>query len=354
MFCAIAFLVMKLFLINGVGPQSDGFSLLIVFGPMFFLAIMSMFSAIYTIFCHIYIYKDVLRDMKIVVHSDGDGGDTYSYYLYFDEIFGKYRKKIAVSKEEYEEAQIGKSYYIGVEHTNKNSYVYPADIYQLSPAAKEMLVTDIRKLGKLVNWKWQAPEDKPVRDDGGVKYISPEQIVKDMNRYKGQTVTTSMRAIWIMAAVLVFSLVIVALIIIMTTHDFGIMIKTIGPLTELYAVVIGFFLLIGWISNKAILDKKNSILRKRYKVVLEIVEKTEAHDENKFRYRDIHELKPVYLKSGHMLGLDRSMFNNVCQGDKLYVVYLGDYSDYSEENVVAVYQEKLGKLDFGFDVEWKS
>ena len=91
--------------------------------------------------------------------------------------------------------------------------------------------------------KWQAPEDKPVRDDGGVKYISPEQIVKDMNRYKGQTVTTSMRAIWIMAAVLLFSLVIVASIIIMTTRDFGIMIKVIGPLTELYVVVIGFFLL---------------------------------------------------------------------------------------------------------------
>ncbi len=109
-FFLIAFFVMNIYLINGGGLQSDGLFLLIMFGMVFFLANTSMFSAIYAVFCRIYIYKDVLRDMEIVEHSDVDSGSTYNYYLFFDEIFGKYRKKIEVSKEEYGEAEIGKSY----------------------------------------------------------------------------------------------------------------------------------------------------------------------------------------------------------------------------------------------------
>ena len=88
-------------------------------------------------------------------------------------------------------------------------------------------------------------------------------------------------------------------------------------------------------------------------MVLETVEATEDYD-NGLSFRDIHRLMPIRLASGRAVNLNRASFNNVKPGDKLYVVYLESNNTLDNNSVVAVYQEKLGKLDFGFEVEWAS
>jgi hypothetical protein len=119
-------------------------------------------------------------------------------------------------------------------------------------------------------------------------------------------------------------------------------------------VVLLPILLIRWLSTNGIRNKKKLILAKHYRVVLEVVDATEDYDNGSLSFRDIHRLMPIRLASGRAINLSRGSFNDVKPGDKLYVVYLDSSNARDNNSIVAVYQEKLGKLDFGFDVEWAS
>ena len=114
------------------------------------------------------------------------------------------------------------------------------------------------------------------------------------------------------------------------------------------------FVLVRFLVGSKGRNRKKEILAGHYKVILDKIEATEEHDTANFSYRFIHEQMPVRLASGHTVNLSRSKFNNVRPGDKLYIVYLETGSPYDDKNILAVYQEKLGKLDFGFEVTWAS
>ena len=80
------------------------------------------------IFGRVLIFKDTLRDkyIRVVTHTDDDGHthETYYYYLYFDQIFGRFKRETEVSRKMYDKTEIGKDYYIGIVHGQQSMTVY--------------------------------------------------------------------------------------------------------------------------------------------------------------------------------------------------------------------------------------
>lgn len=326
------------------------------------LIVRNIYKLLGEVFSSVIIVKDTLRDkyIRVVRSTDEDGHthETYYYYLYFDQIFGRFKKDTQVSKKTYDGTEIGKDYYIGIVHGNQSGVVYPVDKYQLTPTAQHALVPDAKELERRTHWRWCAPEEQPVVNDGGVKRILPEQIVKDMFEYATPVKEKTSIAGKILKFVMLALFAGVAFIgLPYVFYDaggwngvllgFGILLMVFGPFVIIYFVVTRF-------TGGYYRNKKRDILAGRYKVVLDKVEATEEHDMANFSYRMIHEQMPVRLASGHTVNLSRSKFNNVRPGDKLYIVYMETGSPFDDRSIIAVYQEKLGKLDFGFEVTWAS
>ena len=364
--CAIFFFdpFMKIMRGEKLGHNNDKFDVLIVgcMGLLAFLIIWSIYKFCITAFSRITIYKDVLRDKYIkVVRTTDDDGDThesYYYYLYFDQVFGRFKKATEVTKNCYHDTVIGKEYYIGIVHGRQNMKVYAAEAYSLSAAAERDLVTDAETLGKRTHWRWQAPEEKPVVNDGGVKRITPEQVAADAYTYWSPVENKAgkgAKIVKIVFAVITMVLVFISPMVFMGGRMSPQKILTIvASLVFSYSPLILIFFLLTRFTNRGFRNKKKEILAGHYKVILDTVAVTEEHDMANFSYRMIHEQMPVRLASGHTLNLSRAKFNNVRPGDHLYIVYLESGNPYDDNNIVAVYQEKLGKLDFGFEVTWAS
>lgn len=304
----VRMIILGLFLYFAIQYLADGRSekvvvvFVILICILLLFAMVSLYKLLIAMFSRVYIYKDILRDKEVVGHEE-NGSNTRHFYLYFDGIYGKYRKRTKVCEADYRHAQVGKEYYVGIIHSRQCERVYWTESHELSPAMKKRLLLDIKTLGKCAHWRWRAPENKPIKDGGGVKQITREQILQDMDNYqesdkKGKGIVRY------------------------------------------------------WMSIRNGQYRKRRIMAGRYGVVLEKVEETEVHNEDSFKFREIHKQIPVRLTSGRTIGLSRAAFNDVRPGDVLYVVYLEGGVAYSESDIVAVYQEKLGKLDFGFDVEW--
>ena len=123
-------------------------------------------------FGRIDIYKDTLRDkyIRVVTHTDDDGHthETYYYYLYFDQIFGRFKKQTEVSQKVYNQTEIGKDYYIGIVHGMQSMKVYSVEQYRLTATAEHALIPDAKELERRTHWRWYAPEEQPVVNDGGV------------------------------------------------------------------------------------------------------------------------------------------------------------------------------------------
>lgn len=326
------------------------------------LAIRNLYKLAEEVFGRVVIFKDTLRDkyIRVVTHTDDDGHthETYYYYLYFDQIFGRFKKETEVSQKVYNGTEIGKDYYIGIVHGGQGRAVYSVEKYQLTPMAQHALVPDARELERRTHWRWCAPEEQPVVNDGGVKRITPEQVAKDAFWYsapvKDKTTSASRIIGGVMAVLFIavfFGAFPVTLAIIGGGQGLlfgaGIMLITFGPFVALSIVFTRFF-------GRHERNRKKEILAGHYKVVLDKVAATEEHDMANFSYRKIHEQMPVRLESGHTVNLSRSKFNNVRPGDKLYIVYMETGSPFDDKSIIAVYQEKLGKLDFGFEVTWAS
>ena len=326
------------------------------------LIIRNLYRLIGEVFSAVIIYKDILRDkyIRIVTYTD-DNGNTHEsryYYLYFDQIFGRFKKQTEVSEKTYNDAVIGKEYYIGIVRGVQSRNVYAVDKYQLVPTAQHALVPDAKELERRTRWRWYAPEEQPVVNDGGVKRITPEQVVKDAYWYSTPAKEKSLSASRIISGVLVVLMVcvlfgafpaVLALVggINGLLLGVGIMLFSLLPFVALSFVFVRFF-------GRHERNCKKEILAGHYKVVLDKVAATEEHDMANFSYRKIHEQMPVRLESGHTVNLSRSKYNNVRPGDKLYIVYMETGSPFDDKSIIAVYQEKLGKLDFGFEVTWAS
>ena len=326
------------------------------------LAIRNIYKLASLIFGSVNIYKDTLRDkyIRVVRHTDDDGHthETYYYYLYFDQIFGRFKKQTEVTQKIYNQAEIGKDYYIGIVHGQQSMKVYPVDKYQLTATAEHARVPDAKSLEQRTHWRWYAPEEQPVVNDGGVKRITPEQIVKDADAYwvpvqsKKSAFSNIVGGILgILFVAVIFGAVPFALFV--SSGIEGLLVGLGGFLIAVLPLVLVFVLIRFLVGSKG-RNRKKEILAGHYKVILDKIEATEEHDTANFSYRFIHEQMPVRLASGHTVNLSRSKFNNVRPGDKLYIVYLETGSPYDDKNILAVYQEKLGKLDFGFEVTWAS
>ena len=326
------------------------------------LAIRNIYKLFGEMFGEVSIFKDILRDkyIRVVRHTDDNGNthETYYYYLYFDQIFGRFKKETEVSEKTYKNTTVGKEYYIGILRGRQSGGVYAVDKYQLTPTAQHALVPDARELERRTHWRWYAPEEQPVVNDGGVKRITPEQVVKDAYWYstpaKDKTISASRIIGGVMAVLMIcvlFGAFPVTLAVVGGIDGLllgvGIMLFSLLPFVVLSIVFTRF-------SGRHERKRKKDILAGHYKVVVDKVEATEEHDLANFSYRLIHEQMPVRLVSGHTVNLSRSKYNNVRPGDKLYIVYMETGSPFDDESIIAVYQEKLGKLDFGFEVTWAS
>ena len=326
------------------------------------LVIRNIYKLATLMFGRIDIYKDTLRDkyIRVVTHTDDDGHthETYYYYLYFDQIFGRFKKQTEVSQKVYNQTEIGKDYYIGIVHGMQSMKVYSVEQYRLTATAEHALIPDAKELERRTHWRWYAPEEQPVVNDGGVKRITPEQIVDDMNAYwmpakdkrsKVSSVISGVFAFLVLAVV--FGAVPFTFVIL---GGFNGLLVGLGSFLVSVLPIILIFRLVRFLTGGKARIRKKEILAGHYKVVLDKVEATEEHDTANFSYRFIHEQMPVRLASGHTVNLSRSKFNNVRPGDNLYIVYMETGSPFDDKSIIAVYQEKLGKLDFGFEVTWAS
>ncbi len=327
------------------------------------LFVVSLYKLIVGLFGRVIVFEDLLRDkeVKVVTDTDDNGRtrETYYYYLYFEQIYGKYAKRMEVPERVYDSSVEGEKYYVGIINGKLSTRIYSVKSYELASAVQRAVVTDVRALGKSAHWRWRAPEEKPVKVHDGVKQITPEQIVEDMYIYEEGEGKKKRKYFPI-----IFTLAVLAVILVLV---YAALSEDGAPLEEFLStastIVTGYVILIlvaclptvliHWLSTMDVRRKKKEILARHYRVVLETVEATEDYD-NGLSFRDIHRLMPIRLASGRAVNLNRASFNNVKPGDKLYVVYLESNNTLDNNSVVAVYQEKLGKLDFGFEVEWTS
>jgi len=356
--------VMMIFNNESLGRSADRYVPFIIGGACLLVLLMlrNIFVLFRLIFAPVLVFRDTLRDkyIRVVRHTDDDGHthETYYYYLYFDQFFGRFKKDTEVSKKFFDGAEIGKDYYLGIVGRRQSGKVFVVDKYQLTAAAQHALIPDARELQRRTHWRWYAPEEQPVVNDGGVKRITPEQIAEDIYTYATTVQKKKPSLSRILSGVLAVMFIVVF---------FGFIPAVFYRVGGLGGVLFGLgifafsFLPVGIIaffvtrfSGRFYRDKKKEILAGHYKVILDKVAATEEHDSVGFSYRMIHEQMPVRLASGHTVNLSRSRFNNVRPGDNLYIVYLETGSPYDDKSIVAVYQEKLGKLDFGFEVTWAS
>ena len=308
-------------------------------------------------------FEDLLRDkeVKVVTDTDDNGRtrETYYYYLYFEQIYGKYAKRMEVPERVYDSSVEGEKYYVGIINGKLSTRIYSVKSYELAGAVQRAVVTDVRALGKSAHWRWRAPEEKPVKVHDGVKQITPEQIVEDMYIYEEGEGKKKRKYSPIIVTLAVLAVILVLLYVALSEDgaSLGEFLSTAPMIVTGYVIMILVAclptVLIHWLSTMDVRRKKKEILARHYRVVLETVETTEDYD-NGLSFRDIHRLMPIRLASGRAVNLNRASFNNVKPGDKLYVVYLESNNTLDNNSVVAVYQEKLGKLDFGFEVEWAS
>lgn len=346
--------------------QNTKFSLmpLLATGIIVVLVVLSLYRLVAGLFGRVLIFEDLLRDKEVRVVTDTDDNghtrETYYYYLYFEQIYGKYAKRMEVSERTYENSNINEKYYVGIINGKLSSRIYCVKSSELSDAAKHAVVTDARSLGEKAHWRWRAPEEKKVKAHTGVKQITPEQIVEDMYAYE-EDVGAKRRKYFPFIFTLIVAVIALAPVV-MSLSKADSSLASFVPMTlALMAIYIPMafvvllpILLIRWLSTNGIRNKKKLILAKHYRVVLEVVDATEDYDNGSLSFRDIHRLMPIRLASGRAINLSRGSFNDVKPGDKLYVVYLDSSNARDNNSIVAVYQEKLGKLDFGFDVEWAS
>ncbi|MCR4753275.1 MAG: hypothetical protein K5837_02525 [Candidatus Saccharibacteria bacterium] len=327
------------------------------------LFVVSLYKLIVGLFGRVIVFEDLLRDkeVKVVTDTDDNGRtrDTYYYYLYFEQIYGKYAKRMEVSEKIYDSSIENEKYYIGIINGKLSTRIYPVKSYELANAVRRAVVTDARALGKFAHWRWRAPEEKPVKVHDGVKQITPEQIVEDMYIYEEGEGKKKRKYFPIIFTLATSAVALVP--VYMALSEDGVLLEeflSTAPtiVTGYVIMILGACLptvLIHWLSTMDVRRKKKEILARHYRVVLETVEATEDYD-NGLNFRDIHRLMPIRLASGRAVNLNRASFNNVKPGDKLYVVYLESNNTLDNNSVVAVYQEKLGKLNFGFEVEWAS
>lgn len=327
------------------------------------LFVVSLFKLIVGLFGRVIVFEDLLRDkeVKVVTDTDDNGRtrETYYYYLYFEQIYGKYAKRMEVSEKVYDSSVEGEKYYVGIINGKLSTRIYSVKSYELASAVQRAVVTDVRALGKSAHWRWRAPEEKPVKVHDGVKQITPEQIVEDMYIYEEGEGKKKRKYFPIIVTLAVLAVILVLLYVAFLEDgaSLGEFLSTAPMIVTGYVIMILVAclptVLIHWLSTMGVRRKKKEILARHYRVVLETVEATEDYD-NGLSFRDIHRLMPIRLASGRAVNLNRASFNNVKPGDKLYVVYLESNNTLDNNSVVAVYQEKLGKLDFGFEVEWAS
>lgn len=346
--------------------QNTKFSLmpLLATGIIVVLVVLSLYRLVAGLFGRVLIFEDLLRDKEVRVVTDTDDNghtrETYYYYLYFEQIYGKYAKRMEVSERTYENSNINEKYYVGIINGKLSSRIYCVKSSELSDAAKHAVVTDVRSLGEKAHWRWRAPEEKKVKAHTGVKQITPEQIVEDMYAYEEEAGAKRRKYFPFIFTLIVAVIALTPVVMSLSKADSSL--ASFVPMTlalmAIYIlmafVVLLPILLIRWLSTNGIRNKKKLILAKHYRVVLEVVDATEDYDNGSLSFRDIHRLMPIRLASGRAINLSRGSFNDVKPGDKLYVVYLDSSNARDNNSIVAVYQEKLGKLDFGFDVEWAS
>ena len=333
---------------------------LLFFGVILVLATLSLYKLTMGLFGRVMIFEDLLRDKEIRVEKSTDDhgrtSETYYYYLYFEQIYGKYAKVIDVSRKTYSTARTGERYFVGIIHGKLSNRIYSVKTSELANAAKRAVVTNVRLLGQKAHWRWCAPEEKSVEAHTGVKRITPEQIVEDMYAYNGEARTEKSHSVSLILILVAIIAVSVAISYSRGTSFLKGLVSSVLFFVEVLipiSVIMLPIYLMERTSVKGIRHKKKLILERHYKVVLEEIAVTEDYDNGSVRYRDIHALMPIRLASGRAIDLKRSIFNDVRPGDKLYVVYLDSDNIHDDnDSIVAVYQEKLGKLDFGFDVEW--
>lgn len=327
------------------------------------LFVVSLYKLIVGLFGRVIVFEDLLRDKEVkvatVTDDKGRTRDTYYYYLYFEQIYGKYAKRMEVPEKVYDSSIEGEKYYVGIINGKLSTRIYSVKSYELASAVQRAVVTDVRALGKSAHWRWCAPEEKPVKVHDGIKQITPEQIVEDMYIYEKGEGKKKRKYSPIISALAILAVFLVLVYVAMSKDGASLeeFLSTASTIATGYVIMILVAclptVLIHWLSTMDVRRKKKEILARHYRVVLETVEVTEDYD-NGLSFRDIHRLMPIRLASGRSVNLNRASFNNVKPGDKLYVVYLESNNTLDNNSVVAVYQEKLGKLDFGFEVEWAS
>lgn len=242
----------------------------IVIGAACLLALLIVRNVykLYTlIFGRVLIFKDTLRDkyIRVVTHTDDDGHthETYYYYLYFDQIFGRFKRETEVSRKMYDKTEIGKDYYIGIVHGQQSMVVYPTDQYQLTATAEHARVPDAKSLEQLTHWRWYAPEEQPVVNDGGVKRITPEQIVKDAYDYwvpaqgKKSVVSKIISGFFILLFIIAFGAVPATMFIL--GGSWGLLL-TLGSFLISVLPVVLIFLLVRYFAGGKARNRKNEIL----------------------------------------------------------------------------------------------
>lgn len=113
------------------------------------------------------VLKDVLKDKDYYI-SSGDDKDEY-YYLFFENSFEKFDKKISVSKSVYQEANIGDEFYLVF--AKKSVYAFNTRYYEFADYSKSI---HIEELDEYLNEK-----EFELEKNTEIIHINKKQITDD-------------------------------------------------------------------------------------------------------------------------------------------------------------------------------
>ena len=110
------------------------------------LFVVSLFKLIVGLFGRVIVFEDLLRDkeVKVVTDTDDNGRtrETYYYYLYFEQIYGKYAKRMEVSEKVYDSSVEGEKYYVGIINGKLSTRIYSVKSYELASVMLESLMAN--------------------------------------------------------------------------------------------------------------------------------------------------------------------------------------------------------------------
>ncbi len=293
----------------------------IVFGSIFFFVPFIIFIYLTAKYRRILkgkyvIVEDVLMDKKRYNNYsiDSNKNDDW-FYLYFEEYFKKYDKKILVNSDVFNKAEIGDKFYIVF--TKSDYFVFNSKNYKLIDYNK---VISIDELGNYIKIKKQET-DSSLNENKEIRVINKERIKNDFSKF-GHRKTAVIFIIFCMGMIFLLYL---------SSFVFKDIIVSVVLL-----IITCFWIFLTFLKVKYVYNIYRNIKKGNYKIKEDVI----VSLDNGLEYKDSNKLISFKFQNyKKIVYTDRRENYDAKIGDKYYLVFVK-----GEKEPIGIYAVKTNVL----------